>query len=116
MQKHKKDLILVLVILVIVSIGFLVTRILHRQPAAVVEISVDGEVTASYPLDQDTDVVLHGVGGGTNHLIIQDGSAWITEATCPDKVCIHQGKINENGQMLVCLPNRLIVKVSSSEP
>lgn len=115
MHKYKKDLILILLILVIASIGFFINHTIHKQPAAIVEISVDGKVTESYPLNQDLDIILQGYGTGTNHLIIQDNHAWITEATCPDKVCIHQGKIQENGQMLVCLPNRLIVQIKTSK-
>lgn len=113
MQKHKKDLILILLILAAAAIGFFINHTIHRQPAAIVEVSVDGKVTGTYPLYKHNDILLHGYGTGTNHLIIQDGSAWITEATCPDKVCIHQGKIQENGQMLVCLPNRLIVQITT---
>lgn len=112
-QKYKKDLILVLLILIIAAVGFFINHTVRRKPAAIVEISVDGKVTETYPLDEDNDVILHGYGSGTNHLIIRDGCAWISEATCPDKVCIHQGKIQENGQMLVCLPNRLIVQITS---
>lgn len=112
MKKHKKDLILVIVILAISAVGFFINYTIHKQPAAIVEVSVDGRVTATYPLDEDLDIILQGAGSGTNHLIIENSTARISEATCPDKVCIHQGIIDENGQMLVCLPNRLIVTIT----
>lgn len=48
---------------------------------------------------------------GTNTLVIQSGKAYISEANCPDKQCMKQGKISRAGEMLVCLPNRVVVKI-----
>ena len=78
----------------------------------VLEVRVDGELVQSYPLDRETDVVLQGVNGGTNHLHIADGQAWLSEASCPDKVCVHMGKISEAGQSIICLPNRMVLEVT----
>ncbi|MDO4269072.1 MAG: NusG domain II-containing protein [Eubacteriales bacterium] len=113
MKKKKKDLILALVILVIAAAGFLVNNIIRHSGSKgpVVEVSAEGTVISSTPLSEDLDLVIQGAGGGTNHLIVKDGMAWIGEATCPDKVCIHQGKISLPGELLVCLPNQVIVMI-----
>lgn len=34
-------------------------------------------------------------------------------ADCPDKLCIHQGKISHTGETIACLPNRVTVRVIS---
>ena len=119
-EKHpannkKKDLLLAVIILTVAAAGFLINHLIHQKPAARLEIQVDGQVIASYDLDQDLDTVITGYQGGTNHLIIQDHTAWVSEASCPDKVCIHQGKIQLNGQMVVCLPNRMIAMIVEEE-
>ncbi|MBQ5523338.1 MAG: NusG domain II-containing protein, partial [Oscillospiraceae bacterium] len=44
-----------------------------------------------------------------------DGEAWISEANCPDKLCMGFGKISKNGEVIVCLPNRLIVVIEDGE-
>ncbi|MCD8223457.1 MAG: NusG domain II-containing protein [Clostridiales bacterium] len=108
-----RDLLLVLVILAIAAAGFLVNFILHSKPAAHIELSVDGQVIQTYGLGDDIDMVVDGFEGGTNHLIIHDNTAWIEDASCPDKLCVHQGKISHNGEMIVCLPNRVTVRVVS---
>lgn len=116
MKKHKKELILILAILAAAAVGFFINYQNSRQPAVLVEVSVDGAAIASYDLNENLDTIIEGYQGGTNHLIIQDGAAWISEATCPDKVCIHQGRITMNGELLVCLPNRVIVTITESQP
>lgn len=116
MKKHKKELILIFVILAAAAVGFFINYQNNRRPAVLVEVSVDGTTIASYDLNKNLDTVIEGYQGGTNHLIIQDGAAWISEATCPDKVCIHQGRITMNGELLVCLPNRVIVTITESHP
>ena len=82
-----------------------------RQPAAIVEVSVDGTITHEFPLDIETDFFIQGYDGGKNHLIIKDGTAEISEASCPDKICVNHAPISESGQTIVCLPNRVVVTI-----
>ena len=93
MTKKKREIILVLILLAAASAGFLINQAMHRQPAARVEITVDGHLVQTLDLNQDADLIIDGANGGTNHLIIQNGAAWVSEASCPDKVCVHQGKV-----------------------
>lgn len=116
MKKHKKELILILAILAAAAVGFFINYQNSQRPAVFVEVSVDGTAVATYDLNENLDITIEGYQGGTNHLIIQDGTAWISEATCPDKVCVHQGRITMNGELLVCLPNRVIVTITESQP
>lgn len=115
MKKHKKDLLLVAVILAIAVVGFTVNHYIQKKPAAVLEITVDGKVVETLDLNKDTELTIDGWNGGTNHLVIRDGMAWVDEADCPDKVCIHQGKVAMNRQMIVCLPNRMVATVVGME-
>lgn len=111
MKKAKTDLILAAVVLLVAAVGFLINYQLHKVPASRVEVSIDGKIAEIYDLNRDTDVVIQGYGNGTNHLLIQDKTVWISEATCSDHICVHQGKISKNGEMIICLPNRVIVQV-----
>lgn len=115
MTKKKRELILVLFILVVAAAGFFINHTLHQKPAAQLQITVDGNVTQTFDLTKDTDTMIDGVNGGTNHLIIENGTAYFSEASCPDKVCVHQGRVSQNGELIVCLPNRVIAKVMAPE-
>lgn len=111
-KKSKKDLLLITAILAISAAGFAVNYFINQKPPVYLEISVDGQITQVLPLNQDTTLTIENGDGSFNHLFIQAGTAWIDHASCPDKVCIRQGKIQLTGEMIVCLPNRIIIKVA----
>lgn len=77
------------------------------------EVRVSGEVTARYPLSADRTVRIEGANGGTNLLVIRNGAAHIAEASCPDGLCIHMGTVSRTGQSIVCLPNEVVVEITS---
>lgn len=51
---------------------------------------------------------------GYNKVEINDQSIRILDADCPDKICVHSGFISEPGQILVCLPHKLMIEIKSS--
>ena len=110
MNKKKKyifDGLLVFVCLLIGVLTFVVAEAL-KEEGAYVRVSIDGDTVAEYPLDTDAEYPLN---GGTNLLIIEDGYAFMTEADCPDRLCVSQGKISRTGERITCLPNKIMVDV-----
>ena len=75
-------------------------------------VTVDGEEIGRYYLNRDGTFSLN---GGSNVLVVENGEAWVSEANCPDKVCMGMGKISRNGEFIACLPNRLIIVVEGGE-
>ena len=108
---RKADLLLLAAALVVGAV--LAAVLLLRSPGGTVQVRVAGAVTAGYPLDVDASYTITGANGGTNLLVIEDGAARIEEASCPDGVCVHTGRIRRNGQSIVCLPNQAVVEIVS---
>ena len=108
---RKADLLLLAAALVFGAV--LAAVLLLRSPGGAVQVRVAGAVTAGYPLDVDASYTITGANGGTNLLVIEDGAARIEEASCPDGVCVHTGRIRRNGQSIVCLPNQAVVEIVS---
>ncbi len=104
------DLVLVGGLLVVAAVLFLMLSQWSAHGGAV-EVQVDGEIVATLSLDNDTTLVIDGVGGGHNTLVIADGKATVTEATCPDGVCVRHRAIDRAGQSIICLPNKVVVRV-----
>ncbi len=110
-----RDIILAVAILVI-AVGFYAgNRLINRKPAAIVEISLNNHVIHQLDLSKDTEIVIEGYKGGTNTLVIENGQVYISDASCPDKVCIYQGKISRPGEMIVCPPTLMIAKMVGEE-
>ena len=99
------SLLLAAVILLLVING-------SRESGGVAVVRVDGVETERLPLSVNGTFPLN---GGSNILIIQDGQAWMSEANCPDLICVRQGKIHYTGQVITCLPNRLTVTIEGGE-
>lgn len=110
LKKHKNDILLILVVLILAGGVWLYTG-LTREAGAEVIVSRDGEELMRLPLSENTEWVI-GEGDHTNTLVISGGEAWISQASCPDHICINQGRISLDGQTIVCLPNKLVVAVT----
>lgn len=111
---QKRELILIAAILVISGLLSAIFYAGNRKAPEQVVVTVDGRTVATLDLHKDTDMIIDG-HGGTDHLVIKDGYARITEASCPDKVCVRTGKIHKSGELIVCLPNRVVVTIEGGE-
>lgn len=109
----KKEIIVIGLILVIAALGMLYMSMSKKEGDKVV-VSVGGKVSKEFPLSKDTTFEIEGING-TNLLRIKDGKASISEATCPDKLCVNQHSIEFNGESLICLPNQVVVTVQGSK-
>ena len=46
---------------------------------------------------------------------IEDGEVFMSAADCPDQICVNSAHINAHGGSIVCLPNKVILKIVSGE-
>ncbi len=85
--------------------------------AEAVEIFVDGNEYAVYNFAEisGTKTLEIESENGKNTLEITRRGAKMTEASCPDKLDVKSGEITKAGQMIVCSPNRVIVKITGNK-
>ena len=77
-----------------------------------VVVTSDGKTCFVAPLDQYRSVDIEGPLGLT-HLVIDDLGAHITSSPCPHKTCINMGPVKRSGELLACVPNRILVRIDS---
>ncbi len=111
----KWDVVLMAALAMTSVVLFAVVCRLPRSPGMYVEVSVSGTVTQQLPLAEDGIFVIQGIGG-TNTLTIADGSARITDADCPDAVCVRAHGIKQTGEQIICLPHQVICEIVGDEP
>lgn len=113
MKLKKTDIILIAILAVATAAAFIIVA-LTATGGAYVTVAVDGNITARYPLDTDITVRI-GTEECGNTLVIKNGTASITDASCPDRLCENQGAVSYNGQCIVCLPNKTVITVVSDK-
>lgn len=113
LKKYKNDLLLIGGILL--CAGLLALVLSGRGSGAYVRIEADGETVGYLPLFADAEKVYNGKDGGENTVVISNGKARVLHASCPDKLCEHQGEKSKIGDTIVCLPNRFVVTVVGRE-
>lgn len=79
-----------------------------------VEIRRDGELLQSVPLTRDGTYTVE--GDYQNVVVVRDGAVWVEESTCPGADCVHSGPIRDAGRAIVCLPNRVEIRLVGGAP
>lgn len=111
----RKDLIFIGTLLGIAVVLFLAMFFLKRNTVnGEAVVLIEGEEYGRYPLSKDCVVEIPGLLGN-NVLTIQDGSAWMSSAVCPDKICMEFGKIHYNTEMIVCRPGSIVVIIENGD-
>lgn len=108
MTKH--DFILIAVLLLLALGGFLVYSLFFGAEGQTVRICIDGEIYREIPLDSDAEIEIPGLVGSCR-LLISDGSADMTEADCPNQICVNHRPVSRSGETIICLPNRVSVEI-----
>ena len=111
----KNDKILIGILLAITGILFLCLFFAKQSTVnGEAVILVEGKEYGRYPLSENTVVEIFGLCG-VNTLTISNGEAYMSEAVCPDKVCMGFGKIHYNTEMIVCRPGGIVVIIENGE-
>ena len=102
------------VVLVLVLAAAVLVLCLPRQGEenAVVQVLKEGELIYELPLHSDRELQIG--GKYQNTVIIQNGKVYVTESTCPGRDCVHTKGISRSGQSIVCLPNRLELRITGT--
>ncbi len=107
-------LILLGILLVAAVLGMAAVRSM-QETGAVVQVLRGGQEVDSFPLSRDGVHRYENGKGGYNIVEVKDGKVSVTEASCPDQICVRHGPTDQTADPIVCLPNQLVVQVLSPE-
>ena len=115
----KNDIIVIAVILAVAAASWSGMRAWQREnakaPTAVV--TVDGAEFGRFLLREDVTEKIELPDGSYNILEIKNGKARVTEASCPDGICVNHRAVSRQGETIVCLPNKVVVEIQNgAEP
>lgn len=112
----KGDIVIILLVislsLVLVSINFMNNRSSNHNLKAI--IYYNGHIYKEVKLSEEQEFeVITDIG--RNLVKVHDNGIEIIEADCETQVCVETKIANKNGQMIVCLPNKIVIKVIGGE-
>lgn len=110
-RKRRNDVIFIAAILLALTVIGLILHIFSEQ-GDTVTVTVDQNVYGIYPLNRNAEIEIRSQNG-FNLLIIRNGEAFVESASCPDGICSSHRPIKEDGESIICLPNRVVISVSS---
>jgi hypothetical protein len=79
-----------------------------------VQIEANGTVYELVSLHTNQSFSVPGPLGNTI-VVVQDGKVSVAESPCRAKICVRTGHIAHNGDLIVCVPNKVVVRVTGNE-
>lgn len=74
------------------------------------EVWQDNELVERVELTDSTDRTID--LGGHNVIVLSGRTAAMQSADCRDQVCVRTGTLTRAGQVAVCLPNRVVLRIA----
>ena len=102
----KKEFIFIGALLAVSVLLCVYVYVLPHVKYGSIQITVDGELYGTYSLGKDQVIAI----GDTNVCVIKNGEVKMTEANCPDHLCMKQPAVGSAGGYIVCLPNRVVIQ------
>ncbi len=79
-----------------------------------VEIMANGQLFGTYPLSEDRRITVE-QNSHINKITIKDGSVSMSFSDCSGQDCVNHEAVSKNGEMIVCLPNRVVVEITDTQ-
>ena len=112
MSRNAKIILILLLAAAVLSAGFLLLQ-QKKVSSPVARITRDGELIREIPLDEveESYSLVVEDEAGSNTILVEPGRIRVSEADCPDQVCVNQGFISDGTVPVVCLPHKLMIEI-----
>jgi hypothetical protein len=110
----KNDLVLVGIVLALCLLILAFFQLTKEEGSRVI-VTIDGKLYETFSLDSDTSFTIQGENGSYNTFVIKDGYVDMTDASCPDKICVKHKRIHYNHETITCLPNKVVLEITNGQ-
>ncbi|NBJ91504.1 NusG domain II-containing protein [Parablautia muri] len=118
MGKVRKDITIISGIILAAFLFWIIPLLLNERADmndGRVRVFQDGEEIGVYDVLENQSVLLPYEEEHYNLMVIQDGKVSVAEADCPDGLCTRQREISRNGESIICLPHKLVIRIESNK-
>lgn len=114
MKKYRADIVLIGLLIIMAFISYIVIFNFMSKHGDVVEVYSQSKLIKKVPLDTDTEFEVK-IDNHVNVIRVENGFVFMLDADCPDKLCKKQGKIRNSGETIICLPNKIVIRVEAEK-
>ncbi len=107
------DKILIGGLILLTLLSFPIIKHFHHEGKVVV-VEVDGKLVGNFSLEEDRLIPVDGKLGTTRVEIAGKGVR-VLDSPCPHKLCVKAGPISSSRETLVCLPNRVVIRITGGD-
>lgn len=100
-------ILLLVLVLVVLTITFAL-----GDGANSAEIYIEGELCYTLSLNENKSLEIL---DGKMTIVVENGQIYVSESDCQEQLCVHAQKLGSQGGIIVCLPNRVVIKVATRE-
>lgn len=115
----KLDIVIigVLAVISILSLGALRLPSKEKFDGKNAVIYVNNKLYKTVPLKENKDAedIVIKTDNGKNIIQFSNGGVRILEANCPDQICVNDGFKSKPGEILVCLPNKIVIEIKGQK-
>lgn len=107
-------ILFVILFAVLAGLAFALSRI--QTEGTIANIYQDGECIYSIDLSAVTEtetITVEDDNGHVNVIEVENGRIRVSEANCPDQVCVETGWLSSSLKPIVCLPAKLVIQIES---
>lgn len=113
-RNYKKDIIFMLGFLIAAVAAYFIIRIYYGEGGEQVGVYIDGKLFASYDIMDDHRYHIP-IGDEYNELLIEGGEVCVSSSSCKNQVCVNHTAISRNGESIICLPHKLVIRIESKK-
>lgn len=113
---NKNDLKLIIIILAIAIITFFMIAIIDKESNKQALVYYDNNLVLTIDLNnkEQTEYIVEGYNGPVK-IVADNGKVKVEEEDSPLHLCSKQGFIEKSYETIVCLPNKIVIKISDKE-
>ena len=108
------DIIIYTALILIFALGTIIAASGGQVAATVAIVTLDGREVHKVDLEKVQEPYEFKVESDKAHynlVRVEKGRIRVLEASCPDQIDVKQGWISRSHQSIICLPNRLVIRI-----
>ncbi len=114
MQLKKKDIVFILFLLMLSFLPLLFNK--SPNESCFVRITVNNEPRETVQLTPELQKTIQiTTEYGTNIVQIEHGKVSVSEADCPDHICVKSPAVSRPGEIIACLPHKLLIEIRAEQ-